>query len=96
MTSSFSIRQATQADATELERLAQLDSSHLAEGARYAVAEVDGAIVAAVATTTGAAIADPFRPTAELVEILRAHSVAPLVRQTRRHLSVRRGPALAA
>ena len=92
----FSIRQATQADTAELERLAQLDSSRLSEGAQYAVAEVDGTIVAAVATSTGRAIADPFRRTAELVEILRSQTVVPLVKQTRRHLSVRRGPALAA
>jgi hypothetical protein len=34
------------------------------------VAETDGALVAAYAPATGATIADPFRHTAEVVELL--------------------------
>ena len=34
------------------------------------MAEADGALVAAHAPATGATIADPFRPTAEVVELL--------------------------
>jgi hypothetical protein len=38
------------------------------------VAELDGEIVAAVPFEGGRAIADPFRPTAELVELLRTRT----------------------
>ena len=91
MTSSaFSIRQATTADHTELGDLAQLDSKRFDARSAYAVAEMNGRIVAAVSTDTGETMADPFRPTAELVDLLRAHVGTAIVRQTRRHLSVRR------
>ena len=96
MTSSapITIRQATAADHHQLTELAQLDSQRLT-GARYAVAESGGRIVAAVSHEDGAAIADPFRPTADIVAMLRSH--AGTVRQTRRQLSLRRvRPALAA
>ena len=39
-------------------------------GSELLVAETDGALVAAHAPATGATIADPFRRTAELVELL--------------------------
>jgi hypothetical protein len=86
----FSIRQATAADHRQLDDLAQLDSQRYDAGSDYAVAEMNGSIVAAVSTATGTAIADPFRPTAELVDLLRAHVGTAIVRQSRRHLSVRR------
>ena len=87
--SSLTIRQATSADHTELDRLAKLDSQRLAED-RYTLAEIDGRIVAAISNTTGSSIADPFRRTSDIVELLRAHAGAAVVKQTRRHLSVRR------
>ena len=59
------------ADAAVLSRLAQLDGAPRPAGA-VLVAELDGEIVAAVPFDGGRAIADPFRPTAELVELLRA------------------------
>ena len=90
----FSIRQATTADQRQLELLAQLDSQHIDGRGHFAVAEVDGTIVAAVSTTDGTVIADPFRRTNDLVGLLRAHVGTAVVRQTRRHLSVRR-PAMA-
>jgi hypothetical protein len=90
----FSIRQATTADHRQLERLAQLDSQRIDGRDHFAVAEIDGAIVAAVSTTNGTVIADPFRRTTELVGLLRAHVGTAVVRQSRRHLSVRR-PAMA-
>lgn len=89
----FSIRQATQADRADLQVLAQLDSKRLADD-QYTVAEMHGSIVAAVAPATGQTIADPFRRTAELVDLLRAHVGSAVVTERRHTLSVRR-PALA-
>ena len=60
------------------------------------VAEIDGEIVAAVPFDGGRAIADPFRPTAELVELLHARTrllaaAAPAARlqRLRPHLRLR-------
>lgn len=64
------IRHSTGADARALERLATLDSRALAEGP-YLLAEVDERLVAAVPLGDhGEPIADPFRPTAALSELL--------------------------
>ena len=50
------------------------------------VAEIDDRIVAAVPFDGGRAIADPFRPTADLVELLRARAelLAPSARRAPR------------
>ena len=64
-----SIREATLADSAAVDALATLDSSRRPLG-RLLVAEVDGEIVAALSIDGMRAIADPFRPTAELVELL--------------------------
>ena len=85
----FTLRQAASADRTALDELAQLDSRRLTDD-RYTVAEIDGRIVAAISNTTGDAIADPFRRTAEIVELLRAHAGQVTVKQTRRQLTLRR------
>jgi hypothetical protein len=66
----ISIRPAVPADRPALERLAILDSAHLPAG-DLLVAEVDGELVAALNRDSGFAIADPFRPTADVVELLR-------------------------
>ena len=58
---------------TALTRLAQLDGAPRPAGAML-VAELDGEIVAAVPFDGGRAIADPFRPTAALVELLHART----------------------
>lgn len=63
------IRQALGSDEAALTRLAALDSAHVPSG-DLLVAERDGALVAAHAPRSGATIADPFRPTAEVVELL--------------------------
>ena len=63
------IRAARGSDGRALPRLAALDSAHVPAG-DLLVAETDGALVAAYAPATGAAIADPFRHTAEVVELL--------------------------
>jgi hypothetical protein len=63
------IRAARGSDGVALGRLAALDSAQVPVG-ELLVAETDGALVAAHAPATGATIADPFRPTAQLVELL--------------------------
>ena len=63
------IRPAHGSDGAALRRLAELDSAHV-PGGDLLVAETDGALVAAHAPATGATIADPFRHTAAVVELL--------------------------
>ena len=69
----ISIRPARPADRPALERLAILDSAHLPSG-DLLVSEVDGELVAALNPESGFAIADPFRPTADVVALLRMHA----------------------
>jgi hypothetical protein len=64
------IRAARGSDGDALDRLAQLDSARVPAG-ELLVAEADGAVVAALAPETGAAIADPFRPTSDVLALLR-------------------------
>ncbi len=89
-------------DAPALRRLAALDSSGVPTGPLI-LAEEDGKLRAAVTIGTGAAIADPFAHTADLVALLRIRAEqlaergaggrrAP--RGRRRHLS-RTAPAAA-
>jgi hypothetical protein len=68
------IRAARGSDGETLERLAALDSASVPAG-ELLVAESDGAIVAAHAPAVGATIADPFRRTAEIVELLELHAM---------------------
>jgi hypothetical protein len=63
------IRRSQARERDALERLALLDSRRLAAG-ELLVAEVAGELRAALPLTGGAAIADPFRPTAPLVSLL--------------------------
>ncbi len=95
------IRTASAADDRVLARLAALDSQPPLAGPAL-LAEVDGAPRAALALAADRAVADPFHPTADLVELLRlrasrlAHRPAPphrglralLSRRPRRRLSV--------
>jgi len=69
------IRRATDADNGTLADLAVLDSRAPITGPAL-VAEVDGAVLAALDTADGSVAADPFAPTAELVELLRLHARA--------------------
>src|ERR671930_2657814 len=69
------IRAARGSDGLALARLAELDSRRPLTG-EVLVAERDGELAAAVSLTTGAHVADPFRPTAELVALLRLHAAA--------------------
>ena len=67
------IRLATPADVEELRRLAALDSARALLGT-VLVAQSDGVIRAAYSVEEGRAIADPFRPTAGFVELLKART----------------------
>ena len=69
------IRSSNEHDAPALARLAGLDSAQV-PGGRTLVAEVDGTMLAALPLDGGRAIADPFAPTAHLVELLSAHASA--------------------
>ena len=64
-----SIRSAAPADDAAIDRLAELDDHALPRGERL-IGELGGRIVAAVDVDSGEAIADPFVPTAALVELL--------------------------
>jgi hypothetical protein len=66
----LTIRRADVTDAGALVRLAALDSSSPPTG-NTLLAEVGDEVWAAVEIGSGAAIADPFRPSADLVELLR-------------------------
>jgi hypothetical protein len=66
----LTIRRADAADTAALFRLAALDSSSPPTGDAL-IAEVGDEPWAAVEIDSGAAIADPFRPSADLVELLR-------------------------
>ena len=71
--SDITIRSAREADARALYRLAALDSAKVPTG-DLLVAEVEGELVAAA--SDHAVIADPFRPTADVVELLKLRSAA--------------------
>jgi hypothetical protein len=68
--STLTIRRASSSDAVALQDLATLDSSAAPRG-HVLVAEVGSELWAAIEVESGAAVADPFRPTADLVELLR-------------------------
>lgn len=87
------IRRATPTDAQALGRLAAVDSEQPLGGDAL-VALVDGELRAALSLLDGRAIADPFRHTAELVDLLRvraAQLAGPAV--PRRSLRARLLPA---
>jgi hypothetical protein len=65
----ITIRRATADDEPALAGLASLDSARIPAGA-VLLAESRGKLTAALSLEDGAAIADPFRPTAGVVELL--------------------------
>jgi hypothetical protein len=69
--SEISIRSARLADVDEIRRLALLVDRAVPP---MLLAESDGAVVVALSTTTGDVVTDPFRATADLVELLRLRS----------------------
>jgi hypothetical protein len=66
----LTIRRATADDAFAVKRLAAIDSAAPPTG-DLLLAEMGEELWAAVSLDTGAAIADPFRPSGEIVELLR-------------------------
>ncbi len=68
----ITIRQATTADAFALRRLAALDDRAALHG-EVLVAEQAGEIRAALSLDNDRAVANPFAPTARLVDMLRVH-----------------------
>lgn len=75
----LTLRFATPADAAELARLAQLDSARVPTGT-VLVAQVGIELWAAVSLDDGTDVADPFRPTGELVALL--HERARQIRRS--------------
>ena len=68
--SQMSLMTTSATEDARLRDLAQLDSARPLDGEAL-VAEVDGAPVAALELQTGRTVADPFRPTAVVVDLLR-------------------------
>jgi hypothetical protein len=70
----ISIRRAVASDHSELMRLAALDSASPPRGPAL-IAEADSRILAALPLGSGRPIADPFRPTAEVVALLQLRAL---------------------
>jgi hypothetical protein len=64
------IRAARGSDGPALRRLAELDSRELPTGELLVAETGDDEVVAALSVDTGERIADPFRPTADVVDLL--------------------------
>ena len=88
------IRAARGSDGDAIERLAALDSAEVPAGTLL-VAEADGRLVAAIATATGEAIADPFLPTADVIALLELRAAGSSARHGRHGLGQRLGLRLA-
>jgi hypothetical protein len=69
----ITIRHSTSRDRVRVEELAELDGRPAPEGDAL-VAEVDGKLWAAVGVDDGAAVADPFLPTADVVWLLQVRA----------------------
>jgi hypothetical protein len=70
MDSTLTVRRAAPADDAAITRVSSLDSARPPVGPTL-VAELNDEIVAAVSLRDGAVVADPFRPTTAIVEMLR-------------------------
>ena len=66
----ITVRYSVASDLSELARLAALDSAGPPRGPAL-IAEADSRMLAALPLGSGRPIADPFEPTAEIVELLR-------------------------
>ncbi len=73
--STIAFRTATDRDAAILDKLAALDSAAPLHGPAV-VALVDGRPVAAASLSDASVVADPFLPTADVVELLQARVAA--------------------
>ena len=93
----FTVRLAGPADESGLARLAALDSAAPLRGPAL-VAEAESRLIAALPLGAGRPIADPFEPTAEVLELLEMRKTQladeNAARSARRRLrSILRGPA---
>jgi hypothetical protein len=66
----LTVRLAAQDDETALRRLADVDSASRLTG-RVLVAELEDELRAAISLDTGTVIANPFKPSADIVHVLR-------------------------
>jgi hypothetical protein len=98
-TAQITIRAGYADDYDALARLAALDSSPAVPPRPLVVAEVDGALRAALSLRDGSCIADPFFPSAGLLVLLRSYAQGDeqrrAVRRPRRRPGSRRRPAYA-
>ena len=69
----LTVRFGSPADENQLIRLAALDSA-TPPAQPVLLAEVDGRLLAALATADGTVVADPFHSTMDLVELLRTRA----------------------
>ena len=88
------IRSASAADDNSLAVLSVLDGGHTNLKGQILIAEAGGRIRAAV-DASGAAVSDPFWPSADLVSMLRVHAGALDTRSIRLPRFPVRRPALA-
>ena len=88
LTTPITIRLATPDDQLALYRLAGLDSAPSLSGP-VLLAELDGELRAALSLDDGSAIADPFHPTLQLLELLRTRAAAHAERPARRRPRLR-------
>ena len=100
-TPTITIRPAYADDRESLYRLSVLDSAPGVPAGPLLIAEIDGELRAALSLTDGSAIADPFFPTADIVELLRVHATAmspwgPRTRSRARQPRLRLSPIRAA
>jgi hypothetical protein len=92
-TGPLTLRIANDGDGAALRHLAALDSRPLPPGP-HLVAEREGRIDAALSLSCGETVADPFRPTAELCELLRHDAANRGMHPNRRRARPRPRPIL--
>ncbi len=82
----ITIRPANLSDDLALAELVALDSAEQAPAPPVLIGEVEGLIRAALSLADGSAVADPFFPSRDLLELMRAHAAqaAPRRRSARR------------
>ncbi len=81
----ITIRPAYLSDDLALAELVALDSAEQAPPPPVLIGEVEGHVRAALSLADGSAVADPFFPTSDLLELMRAHATQAAPR--RRSLS---------
>jgi hypothetical protein len=99
-TAQITIRPGYADDYDALRRVATLDSAPEVPPRPLLLVEVDGALRAALSLADGSSIADPFHPTAALLDLLRTHAAGraaghPAVRRPRWRPGSRQRPAYA-